>query len=529
MSGPHSSVPRARRSSALATRTLALHALWLIAACDSATITPSDAGPEASASLPTSTATNVDSSAVPTTDGALVPSVSTPLAPTTSVSASQSGTSTAPDETPTPSTADSAPTPSESAGSSSVDPAPIESTGEGAGGADSLPSMGDAAVGGNAGEEVVPADIPWIPVDELPLIEEMPDPLTLYDGTKVTTEAQWRARRQEMIQLLEDYEYGHMPPPPGNVTAEVSTDSKSVDVGGQGATYRKLHLSFGPEASLGFDLGVFTPAPDNSAASPEGGYPTLISLTYNADEKSAGSASAALERGYAVVTIPFAQLGADSTDYASTAFFPAYPDYDWRDFSAWAWGISRAVDYLVTDPEIDADKLMITGVSRLAQAVLLAGAFDERIALTAPVAGGMALRFSGKEQGGGLGQGITEVVDQNTYWFGPHFEEFRNQTDRLPCDQHWLPALTAPRLFIMANSLQDEYGRAYAAVQTYLGALPVYEFLGAEQNLGVSFREGGHGMTSEDWTNILDFADQYLLKKVGARNFHELPSDDQLP
>ncbi|HEY3496259.1 MAG TPA: hypothetical protein VGK73_16280, partial [Polyangiaceae bacterium] len=230
-----------------------------------------------------------------------------------------------------------------------------------------------------------------------------------------------------------------------------------------------------------------------------------------------------------VATVPYQQLGADAANWASTAFFPAYPDYDWRDFSAWAWGLSRAVDYLVTDPALDPAKIMMTGVSRLGQAVLLAGAFDERVALSAPVAGGMAFRFSGREMGGGLGQGITEIVDQNTYWFGPVFPQFRNRTPKLPSDQHWLPALTAPRLFIMCNSLEDEYGRAYAAVQTYLEAKPVYEFLEAEDNLGLHFRPGGHGMTSVDWTAVLDFADQYLLKKPGTRRFDELPPPEQTP
>jgi hypothetical protein len=66
------------------------------------------------------------------------------------------------------------------------------------------------------------------------------------------------------------------------------------------------------------------------------------------------------------------------------------------------------------------------------------------------------------------GQGITEVVDQNTCWFGQRLAEFRNQTPRLTSDQHWLPALTAPRLLILCNSLSDQYGRAHAAVQNLL-------------------------------------------------------------
>ncbi len=126
---------------------------------------------------------------------------------------------------------------------------------------------------------------------------------------------------------------------------------------------------------------------------------------------------------------------------------------------------------------------------------------------------GAAFRFSGKEMGGGLGQGITEIVNQNTYWFGPRLPDFKDKTTRLPSDQHWLPALTAPRLFIMCNSLSDQYGRAYAAVQTYLGAKPVYQFLGVDQNLGLHFRAGSHGMTAEDWSAAARFRGPVLDEK----------------
>jgi hypothetical protein len=367
---------------------------------------------------------------------------------------------------------------------------------------------------------------PTITVKDLPVIKEMPDPLTMKDGTKVTTPEQWKLRRREMIRILEDYEYGHMPPPPGNVKATVKTPLTRVTASGKQADYRMLQLTFGPGEKCGFDLGIFTPI-----TPPEGkGHPILIYLGYSSPTKSSlGDASAALGRGYAVAIINYTQLGADATSWKSSAFFPSYPEYDWRDFSAWAWGISRAVDYLVTDSLIDKTKIMTTGVSRCGQPVLLAGALDERIALSAPVAGGMALRFSGKEMGGGLGQGINEVVDQGTYWFGPQLPLFKNQTPRLPCDQHWLPALTAPRHFIMCNSLSDEYGRAYAAVQTYLGAKPVYEFLKAPENIGLNFRAGSHGMLAEDWSALLDFADQKLLKKAGTRRFDEIPPSSKLP
>jgi hypothetical protein len=366
-----------------------------------------------------------------------------------------------------------------------------------------------------------------IPVKDLPSITEMPDPLTLLDGTKVTTQEQWKARRREMIQILEDYEYGHMPPPPGNVKATVATALSRITISTSlKADYRMLHLTFGPGEKLGFDLGLFTPVDSTHAVKQ---YPVLIYLTMGASKTSVSDASAALSRGYAVATINYSQLGADATNWNKSAFFPSYPDYDWRDFSAWAWGISRAVDYLVTDSIIDKEKIMVTGVSRCGQPALLVGAFDERIALAAPVAGGMALRFSGKEMGGGNGQGITEVVDQGTYWFGPRFEEFRNLTPKLPCDQHWLVALTAPRLSIMCNSFSDQYGRAYAAVQTYVYAKPVYTFLKADENVGLNFREGTHGMQAEDWSALMDFADQKLLKKAGTRKFDVIPPADKTP
>ena len=241
-------------------------------------------------------------------------------------------------------------------------------------------------------ETTVFQDLPT-PIKDLLIIKEMPDPLVMNNGEKVTTHEQWRTRRVEMIEILETYEYGHMPPAPGNVKATVVTPTKTITIGGPRggqettpplqADYRMLHLTFGPQDSLGFNLGIFTPVtpadvnnPISEDTAPKP-YPVLISLWFMANEHSLGPASAALARGYAVATINYQQLGADSPNYRSTAFFPAYPEYDWNDFSAWAWGISRAVDYLVTDPVIDKDKIMATGVSRLGQAVLLAGALDE--------------------------------------------------------------------------------------------------------------------------------------------------------
>jgi hypothetical protein len=356
-------------------------------------------------------------------------------------------------------------------------------------------------------------------VADLPIQKELPDPLTFRDRRKVTTPEQWKQRREEMKAILQEYEYGHMPPPPGNVQGKEVASKLLADGKTQ---YRLMHLTFGPGEKLGFDMAIFSP-PSDTAKPP---FPTIISLTYAAGENSARQYQAALARGYAIAAIPYQQLGADNPNYRKSAFFPAYPDYDWNDIAAWAWGLSRAVDFLQTDPATDKAKIAAVGVSRTAQAVLLAGAFDERIALVAPVGGGGALRFSGKGRGGK--QGIDEIVDQNTYWFGPKFPEFKGNTDKLPCDQHWLPALTAPRPFILCNALDDQYGNAFACLQSYLGAKPIYELLGSPDNLGLNFRPGQHGMNATDWSALLDFADLHFKNISPNRRFDQYPPPDQL-
>jgi hypothetical protein len=385
---------------------------------------------------------------------------------------------------------------------------------------------------------------------DLPVRLEMPDPLMGNDGQKITNAEQWKARREEMKGIIEEYEFGHSPPAPGNVTGrEVFTET----ISDSNVQYRAVHLSFGPDGKLGFDIGIFSP----TGAGP---FPTIVHLNYfpvptaapatqvattqTATTRLSGSgrgrglfraqtpASMAaqyaqqLKRGYAVVTINYQQLGADNANYRKSAFFPAYPDYDWRDISAWAWGISRCIDFLQDDPTTDKSKIIAVGHSRVGQAVLLAGAFDERIALVAPAGGGCAFRYCGKGRGGK--QGVDEIVAQNTIWFGPRFEEFKGQTEKLPFDQNWLIALAAPRYYILCNGTDDQYVNGNAAAESYLGAKPVYALLGATDNLGINFRPGPHMLSATDWAAILDFADVKLRGMPAGRKFDVLPPADQL-
>ena len=138
--------------------------------------------------------------------------------------------------------------------------------------------------------------------------------------------------------------------------------------------------------------------------------------------------------------------------------------------------MSRCVDYLETQPFADKSKLIAVGHSRLGKTALVAGAFDERFALTAPAGSGCggtgAYRFNGKKRGGK--EGLEEATKNYPQWFGPHLREFAGQVEKLPFDQHWLMALIAPRLFIAAEQAAgDGATNGKALAQAYLAARPV--------------------------------------------------------
>lgn len=372
-------------------------------------------------------------------------------------------------------------------------------------------------------------------VSALPVRAALPDPLVTDDGQKITASTQWPARREQIKQILEHYAIGHAPPPPGNVTgheraAQIMVDGK--------VTGRLVHLTFGPESKLGFDVVILIPSETATLKAP---FPTIVqptfthvlgtnALTTNAWEKAASQFAEPLRRGYAVVAFYYQQCGLDQPDFRQSGFFPAYPGYDWGDLAAWAWAMSRCVDYLQTQPFADQAKIIAVGHSRLGKAALVAGAFDERFALTAPAGSGCggtgAYRFNGQGRGGK--EGLEDAAKRFPQWFGPRLPAFAGQVEKLPFDQHWFLALVAPRLFIAADGLSDPAANDNALIQAYLAAKPVYALLGAPTHLGINFRPGGHQLAPADWQAILDFSDQHLRQLGVNRQFDQLPSAAEL-
>jgi hypothetical protein len=237
--------------------------------------------------------------------------------------------------------------------------------------------------------------------------------------------------------------------------------------------------------------------------------------------------------GFAFVTFNNSDCGEDTTlrnadgswAFRTTRFYPAYPKYDWGLLAGWAWGVSRIVDYLQTDPAIDKTRLIVSGVSRTGKSALLAGAFDDRIAMIAPVAssggGTPAFRFSGAEHGGK--EGLSEMMKKYPNWFSPHLHEFWGHAEKLPFDQHWLIALAAPRPFIALEGTSDQNVNQNGVRQSWLAAQSAFALFDAKDRLGVNWAERPHGMVQGDWEALLAFADKFLLGKKVDRRFDQFP------
>ena len=196
--------------------------------------------------------------------------------------------------------------------------------------------------------------------------------------------------------------------------------------------------------------------------------------------------------------------------------------YDWGAIAAWAWGLQRAVDYLVTDGALDPKRIAVVGHSRNGKAALLAGAFDERIALIIPLQAGCGGTAPSR---GKIGESVKQINDRFPHWFNAEFKKFNEQPERLPFDQHGLIALCAPRPVLLSNAVEDTWANPAGQFEMLRAADPVYRLLGTDglgaqqipetgklldSTLGYYIRPGKHSMTREDWKIFLDFADKHF-------------------
>ena len=387
----------------------------------------------------------------------------------------------------------------------------------------------------------------------------LPDPLRMADGTRVGDAATWRARRRpELLRQFESVVYGSTPGPgPAVVTSNLRMDRSALG-GAAIRTEVTLRLSRTSQEPA-IHMLLYTPA------AARGPVPVVVGLNFNGNQAVAADPGIALatswlparatgvvnsratdktrgveasrwqvdtliSRGYALATAYYGDLDPDFDDGFQNGVHPLFnragqtrpADGQWGAIGAWAWGLSRMLDYLETRREVDARRAIAMGHSRLGKAALWAGAQDQRFAMVLSNNSGCGGAALSKRV---FGETVAHITTSFPHWFTAGFARYAGREADLPVDQHELLALIAPRPLYVASAVEDRWADPRGEFLGALGADPVYRLLGTPglgvtempavdrpvgQTIGYHVRSGGHDVTAYDWEQYLAFADRHL-------------------
>ncbi|MBM4459173.1 MAG: hypothetical protein FJ011_15660 [Chloroflexi bacterium] len=329
-------------------------------------------------------------------------------------------------------------------------------------------------------------------------VRALPDLFTFRDGARIQRSGDWPRRRQELLDAIVPLEYGGLPPKPHTTRGEELHTSAVRRL--ESAHYITCRVVAEFDRPFSFLLYLLVPPGP-------GPFPVVLNgdacWSYVTDEITAE----VLRRGNILAQFNRVEIAADVRDAdRSSGLYPFAAGTTFGALAAWAWGYHRCIDVLTNLEFVNAAQIAVVGHSRGGKASLLAGATDERIALTSAndsgCGGAGCYRFQGPNS-----ETLADIVGRFPYWFGPSFGDYIGRETELPFDQHFLKAAVAPRLLLTTEALGDLWANPTGAWQTHEAAREVYRFLGVEARIGIWYREGGHAHSQADWETLLDFMD----------------------
>jgi len=373
----------------------------------------------------------------------------------------------------------------------------------------------------------------------------LPDPLVLANGKPVRSARTWfKVRRPELLKLYDDGIYGGVPASAPNPTYDVmETDNRAL---GGLAIHKEVEIQFGKKTNAPVaHLHIYLPA---DATGP---VPLLLHMVFFSNppfpDPAANAASAARPRrpgpgeggpvmnifahGYGYATFRYTDIQPDSSDTFHSGVIAltlapgqAKPAPDkWGTISAWAWGASRALDYLEKDRSVDAKHIALIGHSRLGKTVLLAGARDPRFAIIfSSCAGEMGSSLARRD----YGETVDDMAANFPWQFAGNFQKYPGHWNDMPVDTHMIIALNAPHPVFISGGTKDQWADPRGEFLGEVAAGPVYRLVGKRDlgvtdgppidtpiitgDLGFHYHTGGHAITASDWNAFLDFADKYF-------------------
>ena len=387
---------------------------------------------------------------------------------------------------------------------------------------------------------------------------QLPELLVTRAGEPVKDSAAWRSRRRpEVFALLESQMFGHAPGRPERMSFELaSIDRKAL--GGK-AVRKEVTIDI-----AGHKLNVLLYLPANA----RGKTPVFVGLNFNGNhtihadpgirlarrwdaDKSTGKAIAAtapadtrgtrasrwqldaiISRGYGLATVYYGDIEPDfdgmlpesvRAQYLKGAAAPAAGE--WGAIGAWAWGLSRILDYLETDPDVDSKHIAVMGHSRLGKTALWAGAVDPRWALVISNDSGEGGAAISRRV---FGETVADLNRAFPHWFCANYKQYSGRESDMPFDSHMLIALIAPRPVYIASAVEDRWADPKGEFLGAVAASPVWTLYGKK---GVDpgpfpeihhptggvvryhVRAGVHDVTAYDWEQYLNFADEQFGRR----------------